>query len=44
MIEEWKQALDKDKKVGIIFMDLSKAFDKICSKLFVGTISKGKYK
>ena len=29
MIEEWKQALEKDKKVGTIFMDLSKAFDTI---------------
>ena len=25
MIEKWKHALDKDKKVGTIFMDLSKA-------------------
>ena len=27
MTEKWKHALDKDKKVGTIFMDLSKAFD-----------------
>ena len=27
MIEKWKHALYKGKKVGAIFMDLSKAFD-----------------
>ena len=27
MIEKWKHALDKDKKVGTIFMDLSKTYD-----------------
>ena len=27
MIEKWKQALDKGKKIGAIFMDLSKAFE-----------------
>ena len=27
MTEKWKQALDKGKKVGTIFMGLSKAFD-----------------
>ena len=27
MIEKWKHTLDNGKKVGIIFMDLSKAFD-----------------
>ena len=27
MIEQWKHALYKGKKVGAIFMDLSKAFD-----------------
>ena len=27
MIEKWKHALDKGKKDGTIFMDLSKAFD-----------------
>ena len=27
MIEKWRHALDKGKKVGTIFMDLSKAFD-----------------
>ena len=27
MIGKWKHALDKDKNVGTIFIDLSKAFD-----------------
>ena len=27
MIEKWKHAPEKGKKVGTIFMDLSKAFD-----------------
>ena len=27
MIEKWKRALDENMKVGVIFMDLSKAFD-----------------
>ena len=27
MTEKWEHALDKVKKVGTIFMDLSKAFD-----------------
>ena len=27
MTEKWKHALDKGRKIGIIFMDLSKAFD-----------------
>ena len=27
MIEKWKQALDKGKKIGTILMDLSKAFE-----------------
>ena len=27
MIEKWKRGLDENMKVGLIFMDLSKAFD-----------------
>ena len=27
MIEKWKRALDKGKKAGTIFIDLSKAFE-----------------
>ena len=33
MIEKWKHALDKDKKFGTIFMDLTKAFDTLNDKL-----------
>ena len=29
MIENWKKQLEIGKKVGVIFMDLSKAFDTI---------------
>ena len=29
MIENWKKQLDNGEKVGVIFMDLSKAFDMI---------------
>ena len=29
MIRKWKKALDGNMKVGAIFMDLSKAFDKL---------------
>ena len=29
MIENWKKQLDNGEKVGVIFMDLSKAFDTI---------------
>ena len=35
MIEKWKHALDKGKKVGTIFMDLSKAFDTINHNLLL---------
>ncbi len=29
LIEKWKGTLDKGSKVGAVFMDLSKAFDRI---------------
>ena len=35
MTEKWKHALDKDKKVGTIFMDLSKAFDTLNHNLLL---------
>ena len=35
MIEKWKHALDKGKKVGTIFMDLSKAFDTLNHNLLL---------
>ena len=35
IIEKWKHALDKGKKVGTIFMDLSKAFDTINHNLLL---------
>ncbi len=44
-IEEWKVALDNSKHVGVVFMDLSKAFDAIphgllLTKLYTYGISK----
>ena len=33
MIKKWKHALDKGKKFGTIFMDLTKAFDTLNDKL-----------
>ena len=35
MIKKWKHALHQDKKVGIIFMDLSKAFDTLNNNLLL---------
>ena len=29
MVDSWKNALDQNKKIGAIFMDLSKAFETI---------------
>ena len=33
MIENWKKQLEIGEKVGVIFMDLSKAFDTINQRL-----------
>ena len=33
MLEKWKRALDENRKVGAIFMDLSKAFDTLNHRL-----------
>ena len=39
MIEKWKHALDKGRKVGTIFMDLSKAFDTLNENLLLAKLS-----
>ena len=39
MIEKWKQALEKGKKVGTIFMDLSKAFDTLNHNLLLAKLN-----
>ncbi len=36
MIEDWKSALDKQKIIGAVTIDLSKAFDTIPHSLLVG--------
>ena len=38
MIEKWKQALEKGKKVGAIFMDLSKVFDTLNHNLLLAKL------
>ena len=35
MIETWKKNLDKGKKIGVILMDFSKAFDTINHSLLL---------
>ena len=38
MIEKWKQALEKGKNVGAIFMDLSKVFDTLNHNLLLAKL------
>ena len=38
MIENWKKQLDNGEKVGVIFMDLSKAFDTINHSLLLAKL------
>ena len=38
MLEKWKNALDKGKHVGAVFMDLSKASDTINHDLLIATL------
>ena len=38
MIENWKKQLDNGAKVGVIFMDLSKAFDTISDSLLLAKL------
>ena len=35
MLESWKESLDKGHVIGVLFMDLSKAFDTINHNLLI---------
>ena len=39
MIEDWKQSVDNGKMVGMIAVDLSKAFDNLPHGLLIAKIS-----
>ena len=39
MTEKWKHALDKGKKIGTIFMDISKAFDTFNHNLLLAKLN-----
>ena len=39
MTEKWRQALDKAKTVGTVFMDLSKAFDTLNHNLLLAQLN-----
>ena len=39
MIENWKKQLDNGEEVGVIFMDLSKAFDTINHSLLLAKLN-----
>ena len=39
MIEKWKHALDKGKKVSTIFMGISKAFDTVNHNLLLAKLN-----
>ena len=39
MIQKWKHALDKSKKAGTVFMDLSKAFGTLNHNLLLAKLN-----
>ena len=39
MIENWKKQLDNSEKIGVIFIDLSKAFDSINQSLLLAKLN-----
>ena len=43
IIEKWKRALDKNMKVGAIFMDLSKVFDTLNHRLLLAKLKARTY-
>ena len=40
LVETWREALDKDQYVGVVMMDLSKAFDCLPHKLIVEKLAR----